>query len=63
MTHTDISELAEERRSELTDRSRFSAVIDCLTVEPEKTPENQEELMEWIENQTSSLEPKPNGNR
>ena len=57
MTHTDISELAEERRSELTEQSRFSAVIDCLTIPPENIPEKQDELLQWFDDQTSSLKP------
>ena len=57
MTHTDISELAEERRSELTGQSRFSAVVDCLTIQSANTPENQDDLLQWFGDQNSSLGP------
>ena len=57
MTHTDISELAEERRSELTGQSRFSAVVDCLTIQSANTPENQDELLQWLDATNSLLDP------
>jgi len=57
MTHTDISGIAEERRSELTQQSRFSAVIDCLKVQSDNAPSNQNELLQWLGDQTSSLKP------
>lgn len=57
MTHTDISELAEERRSKLMARSKLSAVIDCLTIPSENIPEKQDELSLWINDQNSGLGP------
>lgn len=57
MTHTDISGIAEERRSELIQQSRFSAAVDCLKVKSDNVPSNQNEFIQWLGDQTSSLKP------
>jgi hypothetical protein len=57
MTHTKISDIAGNRLDELTSLSMTSAVISCLDTGSSKLKADPDEIMEWIVEATSVLEP------